>query len=333
MKILVIAPSWIGDNIIAQPLFTRLHEQHPGLMLHVFAPPWVAPALAHMTEVQRVIVNPFAHGQLRLAARWRMGRELAREDYDAAIVLPNSWKSALLPLFAGIRTRIGFLGEARYGLLNRIVRLDKPATPQLVDRYALLAGDSSAMRRPLAEPGLHVDAREVRATLATLGLTDDPAPVVFCPGAEYGPAKRWPAAHYATLARELHEAGHPVWLVGSAKDAAVGAEIAAQAEGACDNLCGKTTLAQAIALIAAARLVVSNDSGLMHVAAALKRPLVALYGSSSPRYTPPLSQQAQVIWLELTCSPCFERVCPLGHFRCMRDIEPAQVMKLARTSL
>ncbi len=333
MKILVIAPSWIGDSIIAQPLFTRLHERHPGLILDVFAPPWVAPALAHMAEVRRIIVNPYTHGQLRLAGRWRLGRQLAREGYDATIVLPNSWKSALLPLFAGIRSRIGFLGEARYGLINRIVPLNKQAVPLLVDRYALLAGGDNNPSTPLPEATLIVDPREMRATLASLGLSDDPAPVVFCPGAEYGPAKRWPAEHFAALARELHADGHPVWLVGSAKDATIGNEIAAQAPGACANLCGKTTLAQAIALIAAARLVVSNDSGLMHVAAALKRPLVALFGSSSPRYTPPLSKQAQVIWLELACSPCFERICPLGHFRCMQDITPARVLQLARQSL
>ena len=333
-RILIVAPSWIGDTILAQPLFTRLHGKHPGLILDAFAPSWAAPVLARMREVRHVIPNPFAHGEFNLMGRWRAGRELAREGYDAAIVLPNSWKSALLPFFAGIPQRIGFLGEARHGLLNRVHRYDEAALPQLAARYALLAEEvDAAAPAPLAEPHLEVAADAVRATLDTLGLAAAPAPVAFCPGAEYGPAKRWPAAHFAELARRLAEADFPVWLIGSAKDREVGAEIEARAGGACRNLCGQTNLAQAIDLLSCARLVVSNDSGLMHVAAALQRPLVALYGSSSPTYTPPLSQQARILSLGLECSPCFKRECPLGHFKCMNDLSPTMVLDAAKEAL
>ncbi len=327
-KALIVAPSWIGDTILAQPLFKRLHEKHPGLILDAFAPPWAAPVLARMREIRRVIPNPFTHGEFNLAGRWRAGRELAREGYDAAIVLPNSWKSALLPFFAGIPRRIGFLGESRHVLFNRIHRFDAAALPQLAARYALLAEEVGAKApAPLAEPHLDVDAQGVRATLDTFGLAATPAPVAFCPGAEYGPAKRWPAAHFAELARRLAAADFPVWIVGSAKDAPVGAEIEQLSGGACRNLCGSTDLAQAIDLLSCARLVVSNDSGLMHVAAALQRPLVALYGSSSPSYTPPLSQQARILGLGLECSPCFKRECPLGHFKCLNDLSPARVQE------
>ncbi len=333
-KLLVIAPSWIGDTILAQPLFRRLHDKHPGLILDAFAPAWAAPVLARMHEVRRVIPNPFGHGEFNLSGRWRTGRELAREGYDAAIVLPNSWKSALLPFLAGIPQRIGFRGEARYGLLNRIHRYDEAALPQLAARYALLAEEvGTTMPAPLAEPHLEVDTASIRATLAALGLADTPAPVAFCPGAEYGPAKRWPAAHFAALARHLAEADFPVWLVGSAKDAPIGTEIERLSGGTCRNLCGKTDLAQAIDLLACARLVVSNDSGLMHVAAALGRPLVALYGSSSPGYTPPLSRQARILNLDLPCSPCFKRECPLGHFKCLNDLSPARVLEAAKDTL
>ena len=325
-KVLVIAPSWIGDTILAQPLFRRLHEKHPGLILDAFAPAWAAPVLARMSEVRRVIPNPFVHGEFNLAGRWRAGRDLAREGYDASIVLPNSWKSALLPCFAGIPQRIGFKGEARYGLLNRIHRLDETALPQLAQRYALLAEEAGAtMPAPLADPHLDVDPESVRATLSALGLTASSAPVAFCPGAEYGPAKRWPAAHFAALARRLAQTDFPVWIVGSAKDAPIGAEIEKLSGGAGRNLCGKTDLAQAIDLLSCARLVVSNDSGLMHVAAALQCPLVALYGSSSPAYTPPLSPQARILSLGLECSPCFKRECPLGHFKCLNDLTPEHV--------
>ncbi|MBI4989912.1 MAG: lipopolysaccharide heptosyltransferase II [Rhodocyclales bacterium] len=333
-KALVIAPSWIGDTILAQPLFARLHEMHPGLILDAFAPAWAAPVLERMREIRRVIPNPFAHGEFNLAGRWRAGRELAHKGYDTAIVLPNSWKSALLPFFAGIPQRIGFKGEARRGLLNRIHRLDEAALPQLAQRYALLAEQvGTTMPTPLAEPHLDVNAESVRATLAALGLDASPAPVAFCPGAEYGPAKRWPAAHFAALARRLAQTDFPVWIVGSAKDAPIGAEIERLSGGACRNICGRTDLAQAIDLLSCPRLVVSNDSGLMHVAAALGRPLVALYGSSSTAYTPPLSKRARLLSLGLECSPCFKRECPLGHFKCLNDLSPAMVLDAAKEIL
>ncbi len=333
-KALVVAPSWIGDTILAQPLFARLHERHPGLVLDAFAPAWAAPVLSRMREIRRVIPNPFAHGEFNLAGRWRAGRELAREGYDAAIVLPNSWKSALLPGFAGIPQRIGFRGEARRMLLNRIHRLDETALPQLAQRYALLAEDIGATApAPLAAPHLDVDGNNVRATLAAHGLACTPAPVAFCPGAEYGPAKRWPAAHFAELARRLAETDFSVWIVGSAKDAPIGAEIETLSGGAARNLCGKTDLGQAIDLLSCARLVVSNDSGLMHVAAALDRPLVALYGSSSTAYTPPLSQRARLLSLGLECSPCFKRECPLGHLKCLNDLSPSMVLEAAKEAL
>ncbi len=281
-----------------------------------------------------MIPNPFAHGEFNLAGRWRAGRALAREGYDTAIVLPNSWKSALLPFFAGIPQRIGFKGEARRLLLNRIHRLDEKALPQLAQRYALLAEEAgTAMPAALAEPQLAVDPDSVRATLSALGLAAAPAPVAFCPGAEFGPAKRWPAAHFAELARRLAAADFPVWLIGSAKDIPIGTEIEQLSGGACRNLCGQTNLAQAIDLLSCARLVVSNDSGLMHVAAALQRPLVALYGSSSPAYTPPLSQQARILCLSLECSPCFKRECPLGHFKCLNDLSPAMVLETVKELL
>jgi heptosyltransferase-2 len=333
-KALIVAPSWIGDTILAQPLFARLHERHPGLVLDAFAPAWAAPVLSRMREIRRVIPNPFAHGEFNLAGRWRAGRELAREGYDATFVLPNSWKSALLPRFSGIPQRIGFRGEARRMLLNRIHRLDETALPQLAQRYALLAEDIGATApAPLAAPHLEVSAESVRATLVALGLDAAPAPVAFCPGAEYGPAKRWPARHFAELGRRLAGADFPVWIVGSAKDAPIGAEIERLSDGACRNLCGSTDLDQAIDLLSCARLVVSNDSGLMHVAAALGRPLVALYGSSSATYTPPLSPRARLLSLGLDCSPCFKRECPLGHLKCLNDLAPEQVLMAAREAL
>jgi heptosyltransferase II len=325
-RILVVAPSWIGDTIMAQPLFRRLAQQHANLDIDVLAPPWVAPLLARMPEVTRVIDSPFRHGGLDWPTRRRIGEQLRSEFYDQAIVLPNSWKSALVPFYAKIRKRTGYRGEARYFLLNDIHRLDQVKHPQLVQRYAALAGPLDGS--PL-EAQLQSTREQQAAALGAHGLAADARPVIFCPGAEYGPAKRWPAEYYADLARRYGTPGNPVLLLGSSKDAPVGDEIAAASAGCANNLAGKTTLFEAIDLLAAARLVISNDSGLMHVAAALQRPQVALYGSSSPEYTPPMNDKAKIVSLGVECSPCFERVCPLGHFKCMRDMGPDAVAKAA----
>ena len=327
MRALVVAPSWIGDTILAQPLFARLHAAHPGLQIDALAPPWVAPVLRRMPEITAIIDNPFGHGQLALNARFQLARQLAATGYDRAYVLPNSFKSALIPFLAGIPERIGFSGEARYGLINRRHSLDKTVLPLMVERFAQLAERPGAcLPRPVAEPRLVSTREQQAATLASLELADVSRPVVFCPGAEYGPAKRWPAGHFAALARALGERGHRIWLLGSSKDAPAGEAIAALAPDVCTNLCGRTDLEQAIDLIAHAELTVCNDSGLMHVAAALGKPLVALFGSSSPGFTPPLSAQATVLSLHLSCSPCFKRECPLAHLDCLVKLSPEQVL-------
>lgn len=367
-KILIIAPSWVGDAVMVQPMLRRLRERHPNAAIDAFAPPWVAPVLERMPEIRRVIANPLAHGELNLKARWRLARELRREAYDHAIVLPNSLKSALLPFFAGIPLRTGFCGEMRYGLVNDMRRLDKQTLPLMVERFAYLAERPHApLRRPLEYPHLETDANRIRATLDKLGLTPRKPVAAFCVGAEYGPAKRWPAAHFAELARKLADAGNEVWLLGSARDEEIGLEIeqiyfkltssapsdhnkrlsrllplpfagegwgeggslaekgSGEGENALRNLCGKTGLAEAIDLLAAADLAVVNDSGLMHIAAALDKPMIALFGSSSPGFTPPLSERARILSLKLPCSPCFKRVCPLGHFDCMIKLTPQRV--------
>jgi len=290
---------------MAQPLLTRLKQS--GAALEVLAPEWVAPVVRRMPEVDQVIAVPFRHGTLQLGERWRLARELKPRGYEAAIVLPNSWKSALVPFLAGIPRRVGYVGEFRYGLLNSTRRNMNASMPL---HYARLAGE---LGNELARPRLKVSFPETEETKRRFGI--EGRYVVLCPGAEYGPAKRWP--YFRELAERLDL---PVVLLGSAKDA----ESAANLRGR--NLVGQTSLDEAIRLIAGAAAVISNDSGLMHVAAALGRPQVALFGSSSPEHTPPGSPNARVLWLRLECSPCFERECPLGHFRCMKEITVDQVL-------
>ncbi|MEK6592947.1 MAG: lipopolysaccharide heptosyltransferase II [Pseudomonadota bacterium] len=325
-SILVVGPSWIGDTVLAQPLLKLLCARHAGLAIDVLAPPWTLPLLQRMPEVRRAIPSPFGHGELKLGARRRLGIELRAAGYDQAIVLPNSFKSALVPFFAGIPLRSGYVGEMRWGLINDARRLDKQALPLMVERFAALAAPpGEAPGLPLPPARLLVAQDKRLATLRKLALEPQVPAVALCPGAEYGPAKRWPAEYFAELARRFKSHGCSVWIVGSGKEAALGAEVEALSGGSCTNLCGKTSLDEAVDVLASVRLAVSNDSGLMHVAAALGTPLVALYGSSSPGFTPPLSDDARILKLDLPCSPCFKRQCPLGHFNCMRQLTPDRV--------
>jgi heptosyltransferase II len=326
MRTLIVAPAWIGDAVLAQPLLARLRERTPGLAIDVLAPRWTQPVFARMPEVRGTIPAPFGHGELALGKRRALGVALREGSYAQAIVLPNTFKSALVPFFADIPLRTGYVGELRFGLLNDARRLDGDGVPRIVDRFAALAEPRGAPPpRALAPLRLTVDAVQRAATLTKLRLDTGRPVAVLCPGAEYGPAKRWPARYFAELARTLAAARYQVWLLGSPKDAPVGTEIAGLSAGACTDLCGSTTLDEAIDLMSCAALVVSNDSGLMHIAAALDKPLTAIFGSSSPAFTPPLSPRARVVRLDLRCSPCFKRECPLGHFDCMMTLAPQQV--------
>jgi len=310
-RILVVAPNWIGDALMAQPLLSRLREKQPDRKIDAVAPEWVAPVLRRMPEVDEVITAPFRHGWLQLRERWKLGRRLRRRGYDQAIVLPNTWKSALVPFFAGIPLRSGYLGESRYGLLNSRYEADG-ASMRL--HYARLSeAPGRAPQEPLPQPRLRVDPAQAAATAKRFGIEGPYA--VLCPGAEYGPAKRWP--YFKDLSERIRL---PVVLLGAAADR----EAASGVRG--ENLVGRTTLDEAIELVAGARFVVSNDSGLMHVAAALGLPQVALFGSSSPEHTPPQSAAARVMWLRIECSPCFQRECPLGHFRCMKEMGVEMVL-------
>ncbi|WP_228488201.1 lipopolysaccharide heptosyltransferase II [Caenimonas koreensis] len=328
MTALVIAPQWIGDAVMTEPLLRRLRAR--GERLVVGAVPWVAPVYRAMPHVDDVIEFPFQHGGLQFKARRSIARQVEGQ-FDTAYVLPNSLKSALLPFLANIPKRVGYLGEARVGLLTH--RLKNPVNkPPMVAFYSALSGDRDGLADD--QPRLHLPEEHIISALAAQGLQRG-SYYVFAPGAEYGPAKRWPAIHYTELARSLDA---PVLLLGSGKEGALCEEIAGADPKQVVNLAGKTSLLDAFALIAAARAAVSNDSGLMHVAAAFGVPQVAVFGSSSPRHTPPLNDKAQVVWLKddaayqppLDCAPCFERECPLGHTRCLVDITPERVAALLR---
>ncbi|MBU3627688.1 lipopolysaccharide heptosyltransferase II [Polynucleobacter sp. AP-Reno-20A-A9] len=340
--ILIIAPNWIGDAVMTQPLLATLKEQYPEANIDVLASTWVAPIYRACSEVHEVIEAKFEHKQLQWGLRKQLAKKLATKKYQACFVLPNSLKSALIPWLANIPFRVGYRGELRFGLIN--LALDNPSKvnrPPMVEHYLalsqLLNEELFASTASNLVPKLNVSIaahQSVQAKLLSANI--DAANIyVMCPGAEYGRTKRWPTRHFAQLAQKLiaSNPNNQIILLGGKGDHALAQEIQSQSKqnGHIHNWCGDTSLDEAIALIGMSKAVISNDSGLMHIAAALKTPQVAIFGSSDPAHTPPLSDKAKVIWLNLPCSPCHKRECPLGHLKCLNDILPEQVFATLNT--
>jgi len=347
-KILIVGPSWVGDMVMAQSLFNSLQRAQPTALIDVLAPGWSRPLLARMPQVRKAIELPIKHRELALRKRYDLGVALRHEHYDQVILLPNSFKSALIPLFARIPLRTGWRGEMRGALLNDCRLLDKASLPLMVQRFVALALPAGTLPQPddCPRPELYIDQDAVQQTLQQMGIADsalmqgreqgwqpsrEPARestgvqrLVLCPGAEFGDSKQWPASHFADLANKALAADWQVVIVGSANDAGIATSIQQQAQPQwqhnCINLAGRTSLAQVIDVIASATAVVSNDSGLMHIAAALQRPLLALYGSTSADFTPPLADRVKLLASDIECRPCFQRTCPLGHKRCLTEL-------------
>lgn len=327
-RVLVVGPSWVGDMVMAQSLLETLRSRDPHVQIDVLAPSWSEPLLARMPQVHMAVRMPLGHGQLGLAARYRLGRSLRDRLYDRAIVLPRSWKSALVPYAARIPVRTGFRGEMRYGLINDLRAFDGSVLTQTVQRFVALGLPRDAtLPPPIPQPRLEVDQYSLMRLREEFELDPQRLAIGLLPGAEYGPAKQWPLEYWGALAVGLAEAGYQIWILGSEKERESSERIRAMSDGVAVNLCGRTRLADAVDLIAACRVAVSNDSGLMHIAAAVGCHVVAIYGSSTPEYTPPLTAQKDIHYLRLECSPCFKRECPLGHLNCLRQIEPQDVLR------
>lgn len=334
LRTLVISPNWIGDAVMAQPLLRLLHDQHPERPIDVLAPGWVAPVWRAMREVDTVLEAPFRHGMLQLGERRAYARMLRARGYADAYVLPNTLKFALIPWLAGIPKRVGYKGEMRYGLLNVIHHDNKDAPRPMVAFYAALANPPAKdvpLPSALPRPSLSVPEEKIAQVSTRVGLHMDRPLVLFAPGAEFGSAKRWPTSHFAELAKTIlrERPNVQIALLGSGKDKEVCDEIVAAAHSV-RNLAGVTALDEAVALIAMASAMVSNDSGLLHIASALNRPIVAIYGPTDPLHAPPFSDVARSLYLALECAPCKQRECPLGHHRCMKEISAEMVWEPLR---
>lgn len=324
-RILTVGPSWVGDMVMAQALFIELAERFAGCQIDVLAPAWSLPVIARMQQVRNGIDVDVSHGEFGLLHRRRLGHALRQNRYTRAIILPRSFKSALVPWFANIPIRSGFRGEMRYGLINDVRVLDKTILDQTVKRFVALGRERGDLPESVPYPRLTVSPENQADAMADLGLDPGRPAVALMPGAEYGPAKCWPLENFRTIARMLGDAGYAVWVLGSTKDAASGRAIAEG--GLAQNLCGRTGLADVIDLLAYCDHAISNDSGLMHVASAVGTRVHALYGSSTPEYTPPLTAKRTIHFLDLECSPCFERRCPLLHLNCLTGIAPETVFR------
>ena len=332
-KILVLGPAWVGDMVLAQSLFKTLKSANPNCIIDVAAPAWTLPLIARMPEVNKGIALPFRHGEFSLFERIKFGRSLRLQGYTQAIILTNSLKSAILPFAANIPRRTSFLGEMRYGLINDIRPLDKTKLPRTVDRFVTLGLQPNAeLPIDIPNPTLLANAQNAFVTLQKLGIATPTNKILgLCPGAEYGEAKRWPIEYYAEVANEALKKGWQVWLFGSEKDTPVTTAINQLTNNLCLDLGGKTNLSEAIDLMSLCNAVVSNDSGLMHIAAALDKKLVAIYGSSDPHHTPPMNSKAVIEYLGLECSPCFKRTCPLSdpglQLNCLNKILPINILE------
>lgn len=332
-KILVVGPSWVGDMVMAQSLFRALKDDNPTVIIDVLAMDWTRPLLQRMPEVNEAITMPVTHGTFGWKVRKELANKIAKKAYDQAIILPNSWKSALIPWFAGIPVRTGWRGEMRYGLLNDIRSLDKIALPMMVQRFVSLAYPATQSH---AAPSYQAPLMQAEVISSALNPARGSGQkrLILCPGAEFGPAKQWPPEHYAKLADHFLNAGWQIIILGSKADQhtaeAISKKLATESRAQFFNLSGQTKLDEAIDLLGTADCVVANDSGLMHIAAALQRPLVALYGPTSPSFTPPLADNAQLLQLDVDCGPCFQRTCPKGHHRCMQDLTVSRVTDLIR---
>ncbi len=332
-RILIVGPAWVGDMVMAQSLYKVIRERHPGVLIDVIAPPATLPLVTRMPEVSRGILFDMGHGELKVTQRRLFGESLRANQYKQAIILPNSLKSALVPFFAEIPIRTGFRGEYRYFLINDMRFLNKKLLPRMIDRFAALGlRESQSLPENIPFPSLTVEEFKQKQLIEQFKIELDRPVLSICPGAEFGDAKKWPEQHFAKLADEAIQRGMQVWIFGGPKDKKTSQTIQALMSlenlNHCLDLTGRTTIPNVVDLMSLSALVVSNDSGLMHIAAAVGCETVVVYGSTSPEFTPPLTEKLSIVSLDLPCSPCFKRDCPLKHKDCLNELKPALLMPM-----
>ena len=333
-KILIVGPSWLGDMIMAQSLFKAIHSTRKNAIIDVLAPDWCKGILARMPEVNNSILMPINHGEFAFFERRRIGHQLKKYNYSEVILLPNSLKSSFIPFFAGIKQRTGWVGEFRYGLLNDVRKLDKTKLVRMVDRFVALAYPKNYQQAlQIQNPLLQISQTNIEVLSTTHGFKLEKPVLALCPGAAFGDAKCWPKEHYSEIAKYYLDLGYQVWLFGSKNEINVTQFVASSLEQSCVNFAGKTSLEDAVDLLSLAKVIVSNDSGLMHLGAAIGKPLVALYGPTPEAFAPPLTKNSRSLYHGIECRPCGAKKCPLSHHKCMVDISPRLVINAIKELL
>lgn len=328
LKVLVIAPSWVGDAVMSQSLLKYLKKVHNNSKIDIFAHKHLFGLFQRMPEVNNIIINPFVHGSIDIIRRITIGYELKKNNYDEVYVLPNTYKSALIIFFASIKKRLGFVGEFRYGILNKVFKLNENELPLMVDRFCALANNGKKVLN-IEYPSLELNIDNQNKLKNQFNISTNAKLIIMCPSAEYGPSKRWPIEYFAKLANNLVQKGFSVLLLGSNKDDPLVNQILSLIEAnSIDkiiNACGKTNLADCVDLLSLGSIAITNDTGLMHIASAVNTSVIAIYGSTTPKFTPPLSKKAHILKMDISCSPCFQRTCKFGHYHCLKFVTPEMV--------
>lgn len=329
-KYLIVAPNWLGDMVMSQSLYRYLKILYPKCIIDVAATKCCCAIATFMPEINKTFELEFKHGKLELNKRRLESAYFKSVGYTNAIVLPNSWKSGLIPFLAKIKKRTGWLGEMRYGLLNDYRKLDKEKYQLMIERFCALAiPNGRNLIKELPYPKFITDANKANKVVSKYRLGKSKPVVALCCGAEFGPAKKWPSTYYAKLTLYLLNEGYQVILLGNSADVGTTNIITEKCgyHPNLFNLSGKSSLIEVVYLLKICQRVVSNDSGLMHIACALGVPTLVIYGSTSSNFTPPLSKLSRSVYLRnLKCRPCFKRECPLKHMDCMNKLLPEKII-------
>ena len=321
-KFLIIAPSWIGDLMISQSLLKYLKKEYPDCQIDMVVKPELITLAKMMPELKNIYSLDIRHKELGLMKRYTLAKKIKKNLYSASIILPNSFKSAIIPWLANIPLRIGYNRELRSLLLNKKYSLIKHKD-SMVNRYLKLAeGSYSDNIRPL----LLINSDSSESISRKYLINNSKKNIVLCPEAEYGPAKRWPANKWMQLANFYKEKNYNVYFLGKNRSLETKYQSVLKKDSII-SLLGKTSLEEAAYILSIVDLVITNDSGLMHITASVNTNLISIFGSSSPFYTPPLmkDQFGEVIYKALTCSPCFKRECPLQHLNCLNNISSEEI--------
>ena len=323
-KLLIIPQNWLGDIVMSQTLLKKIKSNNPKTSIDILVNSSLKNLVERMPEINKVIILDCSHRELGLFKRLRLAKEIKKSSYDRSIVLSRSLKSSLIPYFAKIPIRTGELGELRYLLINDLKEFSKESRRKTASRYISMYSDNNEKLSENYYPSLDSNSENIKNLSEKYDLKKDKKVIIFAPGAAFGPSKMWPVNKFRELGKKLNN-DFKILILGSNNEKSIGNDIVTNKNMV--NLCGKTSIADAVDLMHISKFCVSNDSGLMHLAAATNTKSISIYGSTSPDFTPPLTKNKDIHYKGMSCSPCFEKKCKYGHYNCLVDIHSDDVFK------